>query len=270
MRNARIAALLLSVLGAAGNLDAGPLRISLLADTAVTTDVIVLADLLPSGLSNEVRRRGEGVVLGKAPQPGSARVFARESIVAILGSSALAGMPFNVPPTMTVWRKTPALSRKIVWQSIQSAAARRGVALSKDASPDTLLWLPPESTEADETSFEVSDVMFDPLLKQARFRLQLAGYPQTPSFYVWCPVGGGNYGSTHSPTLQKAVHDEAEMVNPRRMATLQLHSRNSMATLQVRPLQAGSVGQIVRVRIPSNGHTLTARVLAANVLEAEF
>jgi len=54
------------------------------------------------------------------------------------------------------------------------------------------------------------------------------------------------------------------------MASLRLQSQNSFASLSVRPLQPGFAGQIIRVRIPRNGHTLQARVIALDLLEADF
>jgi flagella basal body P-ring formation protein FlgA len=59
-------------------------------------------------------------------------------------------------------------------------------------------------------------------------------------------------------------------VSIRRPATLHLHSENSSATLQVRALQSGALGEIIRVRIVANGHILVARVTGPDLLDAAF
>jgi hypothetical protein len=149
------------------------------------------------------------------------------------------------------------------------------VTLPPDLRAEELEWTAPLEMPEEDAQLEVQEVSFDPLLQQTRFHLRVAGNPKAPSFSVGffrkLPGETGLLGREQAGKNGVAgPGSSAELVSLRRLATLHLHSQNSFATLQVRPLEAGALGQVIRVRVPSNGHTLRARVAGPDALDAVF
>jgi hypothetical protein len=274
---AAISVLLLGLLLPLGLVDAGPLRIALLTDTTIQGDTILLVHLLPSTAPSQLRRRAENITLGRAPELGSVRALSRESIQAALDDAGLSAAEFVVPKSVVVRREADPPAKERVWLALRDAAAARGIALPANVRPEDIQWAAPLYLPADNSRLEVREVYVDKLLNQLRFRLRIPNNPSAPSFYAWCPLppkqrpqfserrpahfqGHSNNGSPST----------AELVSIRRVATLHLHSENSLATLQVRPLQSGELGQTIRVRLPANGHTLVARIAGPDLLDADF
>ena len=196
-------------------------------------------------------------------------------------SMLLAGFLGVLQPTLSgqapalVCQKSQCEVRETLWKAVRLAAARSGVALSSVAGPESLEWYAPAPLLREVSSAEVQDVTIDPFLHSARFRLRITHEPQAPSFFAWCPLEDATPARTswwrladNSATVRTDIGPIA--VDPRRWATLQLHSQNSFASLRIRPLQCGIVGQAIRVRVPGNGHTLRARVVGIDLVEADF
>lgn len=276
-RCAAISVLLLGLFLPLGFMHAGPLRIALFADTTIQGDTILLAHLLPSNIPLELRRRAENISLGRAPEIGSVRSLSRESLQAALEETGLDPAEFVIPERVAVRREAHLLSIERLWPALRAAAASRGIALPADIRSQDIQWSAPMALPADDSQLEVQGVYIDKLLNQARFRLRFPNNPAAPSFYAWCPLPrtqqpqSAENTSAHSSGPSKlSLPSAAELVSIRRPATLHLHSENSSAMLQVRPLQSGELGQTVRVRLPANGHTLLARIAGPNLLDAVF
>jgi len=161
------------------------------------------------------------------------------------------------------------LNRQKLWSALDAAAARRGWTLPEQVRPEKIEWSAPSSFSDTDAPIQVQGIAYDPLLHQLRFRFHLARKASAPWFSAWCPslvqpVSGGQ--AVRGEPFQR----HADAVSTHRLATLHLRSVNSFATLQVRPLEAGAIGQSIRVRVPSNGHTLRASVVGSDLLEAEF
>jgi hypothetical protein len=274
---AAISALLLGLLLASGSALAGPLRVALLADTTVQGDTILLSHLLPSDAPLELRRRAENVSLGRAPEIGSVRLFSRESLQIALEGTSLDAAEFVIPECVAVHRGTHLLAKEQLWPALRAAAAAKGIALPADIHPGEVQWAAPLSVPTDDSRLEVRDVFVDKLLNQVRFRLRYFNNPSAPSFYAWCPLprsqqrqfAGNAPGHSIEPS-KRSSPPAGDLVSIRRLALLHLHSQNSSAMLQVRPLQSGELGQTIRVRVPANGHTLLARIAGLDQLDAAF
>ena len=268
--------LLLALLLPLGRGYAGPLRIALLADTTVQGDTILLSHLLASDVSLELRRRMEDVSLGRAPDLGSVRVFSRESLQAALEEMGLGEAGFVIPERVEVRRESHLLTKEQLWPFLCAAAASHGIALPSGFRPEDIQWSVPAALPADDGPLEVRDVYVDKLLNQVRFRLRRLGRPSAPCSFAWCPLARKQQSNlaemapAHPLQSNHGLPPAAELVSVRRLATLHLHSENSSATLQVKPLQSGELGQTVRVRVPANGHTLLARIAGPDLLDAVF
>jgi len=169
-----------------------------------------------------------------------------------------------------------ALAKTRLWLALCDAAAGRGVTCPQNVRPEDVQWaIPADSLRAD-ARLQLQSVHLDPFLHEIRFRLRFANQPSTPSFEAWCslradPVFLGASLARHSVAPRSAtVSPQAALVSIRRPAILHLHSENSEATLRVRVLQSGELGDAVRVRVIGNGHTLMARVAGPDYLDAVF
>lgn len=162
--------------------------------------------------------------------------------------------------------------QKKVLAALRTAAVRQGWPVPENLGPEAIEWPTAAFSQADDR-LEVRGISFDPLLHQLRFRFRVAGKASAPWFSGWCAASKLPGKSAVSGEGRPQKHDSATaaaLVSPRRPAMLYLHSENSFATLQVRPLEAGALGDSIRVRIPSNGHTLRARVVGTDLLDATF
>lgn len=170
-----------------------------------------------------------------------------------------------------------SLTKERVWSAVLEAAATRGIRLPDTLKAEDVQWAAPALRLADGSRLIVQLVGTDKLLGQLRFRLRLADYPSAPWISVWCPAGdqAGAPGDGIRPggALEKWRAGSApavELVSIRRAATLRLHSQNASAMLWVKVLQPGRLGEVVRVRVVGNGHTLLARVVGRDLVVAEF
>ena len=157
-----------------------------------------------------------------------------------------------------------------LWFALRAAAARHGATLPEQIWPEDIYTSAPQAVLESDSPLEIRAISFDPALHQLRFRFRPAGNGSAPWFSAWCPFFEPRPLSGSPPSVTLRVQPTETAVSTHRFATLQLRSDNSSATLQVRPLENGVVGQSIRVRIPSNGHTLRARITGADLLEAQF
>jgi hypothetical protein len=272
-----VSVLLLGLLLASGFAQAGPLRIALLADTTIQGDTILLAHLLPASVSLEIRRHAENISFGPAPELGSVRTLSRELIQTALREAGLRSAEFTIPERVLVRQEASPLSRERVWAAIMAAAASHRIALPANVGPENIDWAAPTGLPAGNAPLEVREVYLDKLLNQLRFRLRIANSPAAPSFEAWCSLPprqqsrfsmklAANQGSQSN----RATLRLPGLVSERRLATLHLHSENSLAELQVHPLQSGELGETIRVRVPANGRTLLARISGPDLLDAAF
>jgi len=275
---AAISVFCLGLLFPLGIAHAGPLRIALLADTTVQGDTILLSHLLPSNVPSELRRRAGNISLGRAPEIGSARSFSRVALLAALERTDLDATGFVIPDRVSVRREAHIPMLQQVWPALRAAAAAHGIALPANIRSEDIQWSAPPALVPNDFQLEIRDVYVDNLLNQVRFRLRVPNNPAAPSFYAWCPLSQtqppqfAQNTPTHSAgnSKQTLSSPRVELVSIRRPATLHLHSQNSSAMLQVRPLQSGEAGQTIRVRVPANGHTLLARIAGQDLLDAVF
>jgi len=252
---------------------AGALRIALLDGAEVHGDVILLADLLPKDVPRFLREAAEKISLGMAPQNGTSRRLSRSSVLAAVIVNGFEASAFQIPDSMTVQRASHSVTRDEAFAAIRQALAKsKGPALP-DFQPEDLSFsavlLPDQASR-----LAVTEVSFDEFIGRARFRLWSTSAPAVHPFYVtaqpssrpvaasFASIPAHNAGSiaisTPSPVL----------VGPGRSARLHLHSSNSNIFLEVKPLQPGRLGEIIRVRLPGNGRTFRARVLEGGDLDA--
>jgi hypothetical protein len=125
----------------------------------------------------------------------------------------------------------------------------------------------PRIADGDE-NLKVISARFDRATGRELFRLHSTSSPVP--FEVSVKMSGPSGVPLKSSRVLSAPQSIQSLVDPRHLARLSLVSRDSEMLVEVRPLQKGNRGDIVRVRMPKNGKTFSARVIGTNSLRAEF
>jgi hypothetical protein len=252
---------------------AGTLRIPLLDATEVHGDVILLADLLPKDVPRFLREAAGKVSLGMAPQNGTSRRLSRLSVLAAVMANGFQASEFQIPESMTVQRASHSVTREEAFDAIRLALLKSNDLAVPDFLPEDLSFsavqLPNRASQ-----LAVTDFAFDEFIGRARFRLSSLSAPDVHPFYVTAQFSSRLAAAQSAFILGRNASPVATselspvLVKPGRLARLRLHSSNSNIFLQVQPLQPGHLGEVIRVRMPSNGKTLRARVLEGGALDA--
>lgn len=254
------------------SLFAGPLRYLIPAETAVPSDVILLANLLPKNIPLAWSGSAQKTSLGSAPQNGA-------TVLNALTQASLPATAFKVPSAVAVHRASRLVSREEIFQAIQLALFRNPVSKIPGFQAEDLSLQANVRVQDTDPRLEVTQVAFDPLLRLARFRLCSRATSRAVPFYVTAGVpvsqspnaGPGELVSKRfSVTLRASEVPAIVLVEPRYAATLHLHSLNSSMLITVHPLEPGALGETIRVRVPGNGKTLQARVTGSRSLDAAF
>lgn len=117
-------------------------------------------------------------------------------------------------------------------------------------------------------TLQVISVRFDRVTNRQLYRLRSASSPVP--FVVSVKVSRPPAVPFQSARALPKRPSAPCLVDPRRLARLVLLSKDSEMVIEVRPLQKGDQGDIIRVRLPKNGRTFSARVTGPDSLQAEF
>ncbi len=271
--------------------------IALLSEVNVKTSAVQLSDLLPPDAPASLRAAGATISLGSAPVAGSVRRMSREEIEHALldRPQILAGI--SVPAGVTVRRAHRQLSSAEVAAAISAVLGRQNA-----VDPAKLnLQLSPLVT-SDDPGLEVTGVEFDAFHQLTRFRLWTAKEPENLPFYVTIPgrqmgfktmpqsLAGTEAGaaarletqpaaSAHSEPVQPVTYaggfnsaaKRPEMIVKAGIATrLVIEGADYRLTSTVIPLQAGALGQEIRVRDPLTHKILNAQVAGPGLLKGSL
>lgn len=253
-------------------------RITLLANTEVQGDTILLADLVPRSAPRALRAEAEVISLGTAPQIGSARRFTQAALAEALSASGLSAEDIAIPEAVTVRREGRLISRGEVLAAIEAALERSpqpGIAEEKlkDVTVEAAVRVPPG-----DAGLVVTKMAFDATMGFMRFELRARRAPGVLPFFATLKVGR-SFSGTHETRhlLSIAAHGgksgaEAEfatvLVTAGHMARLQIRSADMDMLLEVRPLERGKLGEVIRVQLPGTGRMLQARVAGKDYLDA--
>jgi len=263
-----------------GSAQSGTLRIALVEHSQVRSDTIFLSDLLPQNAPEALRDAASKISLGAAPQNGTSREISQASILATLAASGFSPSSFLIPEKLTVERASHQVTREEVYAAIQQALAKNDVSglppfQLADLSFDAAVFVPDGRPE-----LEVTQMAFDEFIGRARFRLWTRSAPEVHPFFATARGGLGAadvssfYAAPRKPAFPAASREsqvaQAYLVETNRLARLHLHSPNANLLLEVKTLQRGRLGDVIRVRLPGNGKTLLATVVGSESLDASF
>jgi hypothetical protein len=265
---------------ASSAIDAGSLRIALLASAEVQNDTILLANLFPPNISRRLRAAAENIALGATPQEGGAREFTRASLTSAISSAGLSPADFAIPQNVIVRRGGRLITRREIGRALQFALANnpgQGISSSQlqDITLDAAVRVP-----AGDPGLEVTQIVFDRSIDRVRFRLWPRRAPGVLPFFVTAKIAAPlSAPSTLRHLVTVAAHSPVPapvdrpvlgpvLVAAGRLAQLHIRSSDLDMLLEVRALQRGRLGEVIRVQLPGTGRTFQARVTGEEYLDA--
>ena len=267
---------LLGIFLALNALVAAQQKTALREDIEINHDTISLFDFLPASASQNLRSASQKIELGRAPEPGTLRVFAGAQIAAAAQSL---GDTLSVPDRVTVRRTTWLISRQALWEAISKFLAQHGWNASQIPEQPEFSWSAMavrdeqpilEATSANwnlrEAVWEISVRCIDHTLC-GKFLVRMAGAKLASGnaavFTASPPVEGISRTSPTSRKVRAAIL--AKSGSP---VSLIVAGEGFRITLPVICLQPGALGQRIRVRDPGGKRILIAEVISAETLRA--
>ncbi len=222
----------------------------LLGAASVERDNVRLSDLLPQNAGARLRTAAEKVVLGRAPQLGSVRVFRGSEL-----KQAAIGFPEVRVPESVVVRRT---GWPIPVASILESLAQQRVAAGRDFSQAKILPLPEVSSHTPNPGLEVTAIRREPgganLLAtiRCRERRECGSFLVRISLPKGAPGSAAGLGGTGSQAIDNRVTSniarEAFAVRANHTAILKIEEGGLLITGPVTPLRRARRGEIVQVR----------------------
>jgi flagellar basal body P-ring formation chaperone FlgA len=259
-------------------------RIELLREVRVTGARVLLSDLLPAGAGVSLRGRAEEISLGAAPQPGNTRVLERSGVLGNIGASQDVVTEIAVPERIVVSRDARPITLQEVFAAIRKALERSEISAAANLHLDDILLQTQVLVGPGDAGLEVLRSDFDAGLKRARFLLWPSQDPKVLPFFVAVRFSGNSpLAILHSVTepsrtaskpelpLVPALLAKAEvLVSPGERATLILRSDALRMIADVVPLERGTMGQQIHVRVLDTGKIFSAQVDGRAHLEVKF
>jgi hypothetical protein len=262
-----------------------PPRIELLRAVSVSGAIVSLSDLLPAGASHALRAEAGEVSLGAAPQPGRTRTIERSGILSEMEASPDLSEAIAVPERVAVSRDARPITADEIFVAIQHALGEVHASNAKGLSPENVFLVSQILVKAGDPGLEVLRADFDPGMKRARFLLWPSRDPNVLPFYVAAafpghsgrigiaPGGKHSSGGLNEKHAASAAVRNAKpeiLVSPSENATLILLSASLNMILDVMPLERGTLGQQVRVRVADTGKVFLAKVDGRAHLQLNF
>jgi hypothetical protein len=284
-------------------------RISLVAEASVAGDAIVLADLLPGGaMAERVRGVARGVELGSTPQLGTPRRLRGAVVAEAIEQSGLRADEFAIPDVIVVERVGRPLRGTEILATIQAAVGEFSLSSGGEAAvlamrPEEMLWDTALRVALGDAGLQVREMFVNLSARRASFRLvtnsgagvefavlgRIAAKPsgvreisqsalqisgRAKLHRSVGPKRGSNASETAAIAGKAGVSDQflnlPVAIAAGGLAQIWLHSDNSSIVMQVKALQAGRVGETIRVRLPQSGWTMRAVVTGPAALEVIF
>jgi hypothetical protein len=259
-------------------------RIELLREVRITGTGVLLSDLLPAGAGKSLRARAEEISLGAAPQPGNTRVLERSGVLENISVTNGVAEEISVPERIVVSREARAITVQEVFTAIRSALDHSGISAAANLHIDDILLQTLILVAPGDAGLEVLRSDFDAELKRGRFLLWASHDPRVLPFFVAVRFPGNLpfMGLRTAPSLSRVVNSRVVpvalagsaktevLVSPGEQARLLLHSNTFRMTADVVPLERGTMGQRIHVRVMDTGKIFSAQVDGRAHLEMNF
>lgn len=270
------------------------LRVELLGRVSVSGKQVLLSDLLPRTASEKLRLAATEVSLGRAPQPGSERSIGRADIQHALVGYTGTFNSLSLPNRIMVSSAARSITVDEAYQAIRAQLRRSNNAAAESLRPEDVQLGAQVFVRPGDAGLRVMRVDVDAILGRARFLLWPANDPEVVPFFATvrfdkasderlahsdaarlspisarsAPGLAAERRSMLAETTRAAIRET--MVQPGQRAVLTMENAKMQITVDVVPLERGSLGQSIRVRMADSGKIVTAEVIGRARLEAQL
>jgi hypothetical protein len=255
--------------------------VSVRASVDAAREDLTLADFLSSETCPRTRQAAAQVSMGKAPRAGAVRAIEGQQMRALLaglvsdnaGSTASMQIPDRIPDRIMVRRAGAT-------KSCVEIADFLGTAVSQDDRLSSRLWR--NNLEcgaiqgiAEDAELELIKSAWDAGLRRWEFLLHCVRPEECVPFMVSARdpgQGSSPYAasSAESSTRVQSAAGFALLVRPGETAMLTWDQAGIRVTLPVTCLDAGGLGQYVRVRLKSTPQILRAEVVGNGTVQVKL
>jgi len=280
-------ALVAAALGCAGRTQAGGANLAVSSSVEVGSEELTLADLLPSAACPRMRQNASRVSFGKTPRAGRIRVFDGrqvrfliEALASNISLDAREATGLQVPDRIEVRRAGAAKSCPEIANFLRGTAPSRD-AISSRTGREKLECGVLEGISAG-AQLELVKTAWNGGLRRWEFLLHCARPEDCVPFMVWTGEGqthpvGTSTAEASWPTVSETASRDAEtraslnlLVKPGDTAVLTWEQAGIRAVLPVTCLDAGRLGEFVRVRLKNAPRILRAVVVGNRAVQVRL
>jgi hypothetical protein len=266
----------------------GCTQVAVEASVEAGPGALTLADMLGRGTCPQLRVAAARVSLGAAPLPGSVRVLGGrevrrllEKLEGSLGGAAVSPIKLSrvaIPERIVVKRRGAMKSCAEIARFVAGAAAAEDLANTPSRWREDLDCAAARRIPED-TALELTKSHWSAASERREFALRCARPQDCVPFLVWvhepkASAGGAAQGfeavGKSSVRLQTGASGRERLVAPGQTATLIWDQAGIRVVLPVTCLDAGALGQFVRVRLMSAARILRAEVVGQGTLRASL
>jgi hypothetical protein len=244
----------------------------------VNRETIRLSDLLPEHAEAAVKDKSNEIELGRAPEPGSLRVFEAAQIAARLANQPVLLNRLAIPSRIVIQRSGWPIASENVRNTIASFLQQQG--LKYGELPDSaVLRFAGVGSRQQAPTLEVAAATWDDRQQALEFRLHCVDRTLCGSFLVranMAPALAATWRAKLRPEMSGnrprqtagAPNLGAALAEAGKPATLILDGANLRISVQVICLDRGVLNQQIRVFDAKNRRVFRAEVVGARLLHA--
>jgi len=257
------------------------------ASVKVAEAAITLADLLAGATCPAVREAAAQVRLGMAPRNGSVRVFdgaqVRALVEALTSKSGDAEpasqtrIAMQIPERVVVQRAGAMKTCAEIAQSLASSAWSRDNNRDNNKVPSRgreHLDCAAARGVPEGAQLELIRTNWDETLSRWEFFLRCVQPEACVPFTVWARRGENGEGATRrieaAVSEKSMLYGNALLVKPGQTVSLSWEQGGIRVILPVTCLEAGGLGQLVRVRLKNVARTLRAEVMSDGTVQVRL
>ncbi len=248
-----------------------------LRETArVNQETVFLSDLLPEQASTSSRDEANSLALGRAPDPGSLRVFTADQIAARLSGHPELLQQLTIPSRVVVVRPGWPISSQSVRAAIGTFLQRQGNSFDELPAAAKLRFAAIGSRQP-SPSLEAAAVTWDDREQAIEFRLQCVDRALCASFLAHADLPQA-LAEPWREKLRPQMAERAQppsgvgvtLTEPGKPATLILDGGNVRIAVQVICLDRGKLNQQIRALDAQSRRIFRAQVVGAHLLHANL
>jgi len=247
------------------------------SSVSVSTETVHLSDLLPGGVSGDLRLLAQQIELGRAPKFGSVRAYQGAWVAEVISGHPEISKQISIPDQIVVRRSGFPISRVAIHDAvIHFLQERTGAA---DLPDIVLQWSGSITARTENSALVVRSVVSDSAKHQLEFRVREGPDEACHDFLVYLQnppeslaqaiaKSGGNHPATKTPGAIKNPDAGPILIEPGRRVRLLMQGDGIQISLSVICLERGRAGQKIRVRAAGGTLVFQAEVVNRDLLRS--